>query len=120
MTQMIVGWNLVAERTGAQCQAFVDRLPNAQWSSMVNFERSHAVVYPGQHRLRGGTRPTVTVAGGNADLRPDVAALACTTPRAVAAVRDTLTFVMTAYNRQHGLNVRYPTYHRTPTAFIAP
>jgi hypothetical protein len=32
MTDMIVGWELVAERTVERLQAFVDRLPHAQWS----------------------------------------------------------------------------------------
>ncbi len=56
MTQTVVGWNLGAEPTGAQPQAFVGRLPNAQGSSAGGVERSQAVVYPGQHRRSAGTR----------------------------------------------------------------
>lgn len=38
MTHMIMEWNFAAERTGAQLQAFVDRLPATQWYSTDGFE----------------------------------------------------------------------------------
>ncbi len=57
------------------------------------------------------------------NLRPYVAALARTTrccARFVASVRDTLTFAITAYNRQQLHNFRYATYRRALTNIIAP
>jgi IS1 family transposase len=66
---MIIGWELMAERTVERLQAFVDRLPHARWYYSDGFEVYHAIVYPGQHRVSAGKRDTDRVEGGNADLR---------------------------------------------------
>ncbi len=123
MTHMIVGWDLLRERTVEQMQAFVDRLPHAAWYYSDGFEVYSAIVYPGQHRVSEGKRDTFTVEGGNADLRHYVAALARKTrsfARSVAALHDTLKVVITAYNRQQLHNFRYPRHRRSLIEFVAP
>jgi hypothetical protein len=87
------------------------------------FEVYQGVVDPGHHRVSAGKRDIFTVEGGNADLRHYVAALARKTrcvARSVAALRDTLKLVITAYNQQQLHNFRYPTYHRTRIECVAP
>ncbi len=123
ITHMILGWDLVAERTVERLQAFVDRLPHAQWYYSDGFDVYQALVYPGQHRVSVGKRDTYSVEGGNADLRHYIAALARKTrcfARSVASLRDTLKLVITAYNRQHLHNFRYPTYRRSLVEFVSP
>jgi IS1 family transposase len=66
---MIVGWELLVERTVEHIQALVDRLPPAAWYYSDGFDGYHGIVYPGQQRVSAGKRDTYTVEGSNADLR---------------------------------------------------
>lgn len=120
---MIVGWELLVERTVEHIQAWLDRLPYAAWDYSDGFEVYQGIVYSGQHRVSEGKRNTSTVEGSNADLRHYVAALARKTrcfARSVTSLHDTLKLVITAYNRQHLHNFRYPKYRRSLVEFVSP